>query len=549
MAINTNSDKYVEAIRYLGLGFSIIPIGADKKPLVQWIKYQQERPTVTELNAWFEKFGEPNIGIITGSISDLCVIDADSEEAIKAVEEILTPELVVPTVTTPRGGKHYYFRNDSQFTTRANVLPKVDTRGEGGYVVAPPSCNENGESWRWVVDLSFDLLAKPPERAIRDIACINNNKSTLYKGDVISPEKSVTSHYTSYKVLQSGNRDEDLFHVANWLLKGGRGEDYVRQILEILAKNCNPPFSEKEMNEKIMSALKRRYKREGSLADEVKELCMLQECYISVTDILQTLQCVTKEDRTNVRVIVKRLCDSGFLEKCTDKKGTYRVRAHDTQEMDIKTEPKILETPVRLPIQLNKLCVISPGNIVMVSGSKSSGKTAFQMNIADLNQNDFNVKYLNSEMSDTEFKKRLKKFRPLQDWNIKAYRCHNNFEDYIESDPKNLYIIDFLEIHDNFYEIAKPIRKIHEKLGESICFIALQMKSGEKLGRGGDFSAEKARLYLTMDYQPTERCTKVTIYDAKEPRPPHESVRGMFRNIKVIDGSNLVMSTTDQWRR
>lgn len=57
---------------------------------------------------------------------------------------------------------------------------------------------------------------------------------------------------------------------------------------------------------------------------------------------------------------------------------------------------------------LNELCVISPGNVIVTAGSKGSGKSAFMLNIAAANQNDFEVVYLNSEMHETEFKKRLK---------------------------------------------------------------------------------------------------------------------------------------------
>jgi hypothetical protein len=182
----------------------------------------------------------------------------------------------------------------------------------------------------------------------------------------------------------------------------------------------------------------------------------------------------------------------------------------------------------------------------MICGSKSSGKTAMLMNIALMNQNKFEVIYLNSEMHPIEFKKRMKHFAPLNEWKIKGYKCSGNFADYIDGKSNKIYIVDYMEVNENFYEIGKPIRKIHEKLGDSLCFIGIQMKGGATLGRGGDFSAEKARLYLTMDFNPDEKMTKVTIYDAKEPRAPHDSVRGMFRRVKIIDGSKL--SAFDNWR-
>ena len=532
------------ALEYKERGFSIIPIiEGTKKPLVKWEMYQKQRATKEQIIEWWTKTPNANIGIVTGEISDLFVIDIDTEEGFKNLEGIIPDALVLPTVQTPRGGQHLYFSYPvgSGVTIGVNKIPGTDFRGNGGFVVAPPSVNGTGKPYSWLIPLGDAQLMPPPAAYI--------TKTIFMHGvDTTSCSKFTTNTTQHYTILQKGTRDDDLFYCANQLLKGGRDEGFVRQVMEILADNCNPPFPKNEMEIKILSAVKRGERREHSLMDEVREWILLQEGNFFTTDILQTLQLTTKEDKKNLTVILSRLNNEGIIERHGERRGSYRTKTQDKKEMDLKTESVLDDVDIKLPLQLNDMCVLSPGNIIVVAGSKSAGKTAFMLNVAAFNQNKFDVVYLNSEMSDSEFKKRMKKIMPLSDWNIRAYKCHNDFDDYIESNPKKLYIIDFLEVHDNFYEIAKPIRKVHEKLGESLCFVAIHMKLGNTLGRGGDFSAEKARLYLTMDYIEGERKSKVTIYDAKEPRPPHESVRGMHRMIKIVNGSELHYTPIDNWR-
>lgn len=548
------NERLHQALAYAERGFSVIPIKpGDKKPLIPWTEFQKRRATDEEITSWWSMNPNANIGIVTGEISNLFVVDIDTDEGRSNIDAIISDSVVCPTVTTPRGGQHLYFKYPAgtKITIGANVIPGSDFRGNGGFVVAPPSVNGNGKSYDWLLNINDTPLCDLPGAYINIISTLKQtgNICKVARGENLTYVRSdETLSYKPYTILQKGTRDNDLFHLANCLIKGGCELEIASQAIEILANNSNPPFPQAEVKAKIESALKRAASRERNLADEIREWCFLQDGYFFITDALQSLQIITKEEKNNTHVILKRLCDSGIIEKYGEKRGCYRLRKVDRQEMDLKSEPLVNEVAVRMPLQLNDMCVLSPGNIIVIAGSKSAGKTAMVLNIAAFNQDRFNVTYLDSEMSETEFKKRLKRFQPLKDWKIKAYKCHNNFDDYIESDPKNIYIVDFLEVHDNFYEIAKPIRKIHEKLGDSLCFIALHMKLGNTVGRGGDFSAEKARLYLTMDYVEQERKSKVTIYDAKEPREPHESVRGLWRYVKIINGTELKYSPSDNWK-
>src|SRR5438034_4452603 len=63
---------------YIGRGWSIIPIRpGDKRPLVRWEEFQHRHPSEAEAGAWFYRWREAGIGIVTGAISGLVVIDVD----------------------------------------------------------------------------------------------------------------------------------------------------------------------------------------------------------------------------------------------------------------------------------------------------------------------------------------------------------------------------------------------------------------------------------------------------------------------------------------
>jgi len=549
------------ALYYESIGFSVIPIiPGQKKPLVKWQQYQSERATPEQIKTWWNKTPNANIGIVTGEISDLFVVDIDTEEGQQSLLQYGFESIIAPTVSTPRGGQHLYFKYplNSNITIGAGIIKGTDFRGNNGYILAPPSINGTGKAYEWVINYDRAQQVPPPAAYINIISTndLYRGRKDLCKIDVRSDNlQDITNLTDAYigNIWESGKRDDNLYHVCRGLRLTGDKEDYLRQVLRAIIWSWGER-DEKWITDKINSVLKKEEIRNRNLIQEIKDYILiqktLQEPCILLTETFHTLQILTKEQKNNAYVAISRICgDKNLIVKQEDKRGIYRIlyNEKETAKMDLMTEPDVVDVPVKMPLELSTMCVLSPGNIIVVAGSKSAGKTAFLLNIASFNQYDFEVVYLNSEMSETEFKKRMKKVMPLKDWKITGYKCHNNFDDYVVSDPHKIYIVDYLEVHENFYEIAKPIRKIHEKLGDSLCFIGVQMRAGATLGRGGDFSAEKARLYLTMDYQESERKSKVTIYDAKEPRPPHESVRGMWRMTKILNGSSFSYSPQDNW--
>lgn len=122
---------------------SIIPVGKDKKPLINWKPYQAKKATKEEITAWWEKFPGANVGIITGQISNIAVIDVEKGGKIDDLPK-------TAMVQTGGGGWHLYYEYCPGTENKTRVRPLTDIRGNGGYVVAPPSIHSSGKEYVWI---------------------------------------------------------------------------------------------------------------------------------------------------------------------------------------------------------------------------------------------------------------------------------------------------------------------------------------------------------------------------------------------------------------
>lgn len=145
-----------KAQEYLKAQLSVIPTKEDKRPaLPTWTPYQSQRIKEDEVEALFSGANVKGLAIICGAISGgLEVIDVDTKhdttgslwEELRALIEDNLPELYSRLVIaqTKSGGYHIYYRCSSiagnlKLSTKKNREVLVETRGEGGYVIAPPT--------------------------------------------------------------------------------------------------------------------------------------------------------------------------------------------------------------------------------------------------------------------------------------------------------------------------------------------------------------------------------------------------------------------------
>jgi len=179
------------------------------------------------------------------------------------------------------------------------------------------------------------------------------------------------------------------------------------------------------------------------------------------------------------------------------------------------------------------------GNIVIIAGEMNAGKTGFLLNVVRDNMDKWKVHYFNSEMGETEFKIRLSKFPDMQeeDWKLTAYNRNGAFADVIV--PDDLNIIDFMECYDEFWRIGGWIRDIHTKLRKGLAVIAIQKKEGLVFGRGGDMTAEKARLYLSVSHDWSRRVGVLKIVKAKNFKG-EINPNGYVQEFKLVQGARFI---------
>lgn len=233
---------------------------------------------------------------------------------------------------------------------------------------------------------------------------------------------------------------------------------------------------------------------------------------------------------------LEELVEDGVLDRYGNKRGWYIPRHTELVEMDyVNTAGEPVD--IWLPFDLSDLVEIYEGNVIIISGTPNSGKTSIMLNIIKENRHkDWDIHYFNSEMSSGELQKRLKKFDDisLDMWGFRAYHRANRFADVVKPGKNSLNIIDFLEVHDEFYIVGKRIKEIHDRLDGAIAVIGLQKNPGQDTGLGGYRSLEVTRLALAIDHG------KAKISKAKNFRDPEKNPNGLMRDFKIVQGAKII---------
>ncbi len=495
---NINPKKSA-ALRYREHGCSVIPIRSrDKRPLIPWEKYQTERACENQVEQWWDEHPDANPAIVTGEVSGVDVIDIDSDRGIQALSEHLPEMFETPMVSTPGGGRHIYVAHQDGLGNAIRFIEDCDYRGRGGYVVAPPSIGQNGKPYSWVPYLNiYDV---DPAALPEPIYHLLKNAFGERKRD--ESQRNNTQQIATNATLgfEQGRRDETLFHVAYSLIKGGMTPDNALICLKVLASQCNPPFPEKQIQAKIESALKRISTKERNLTAEIREWVSATYGNFSATSMYQDATIATSQDKHKARTILSRLVQEGLIERIPEKNGWYRRVESQCDEMNFR-DADTGSIEIDLPFGLHDMVEIMPGNIILIAGEPNAGKTALLLNIIKDNMHNHEIFYFNSEMGSGELRKRLSKFEGINlvDWKFRAFERSENFGDVIRPGKGRINIIDFLEIHDNFYETGGKLAEIHRRLDGAIAVVALQKNKGVDTGLGGYRTLEKPRLALAME--------------------------------------------------
>lgn len=225
--MNTNNAVLIYANGYrFNFNWSIIPIDpATKRPLLEWKRFQSRLPDEQELKLWFENKTRDQVGIalVTGKLSGVAVLDIDDHTGQTFG---YTSNLMA---RSGGGGTHLLYQWHEGIENRARISgDPLDVRGEGGYIILPPSMHPSGNSYHWLTDLNQ----------------VGNAVKSLGRFPVI-PEIKVQEKKYEMVNVKEGNRNDNLYRLACSLDKKKPSD--VLFAMKTVNKSFDPPLDDKEL--------------------------------------------------------------------------------------------------------------------------------------------------------------------------------------------------------------------------------------------------------------------------------------------------------------
>jgi len=238
----------------------VLPLQAkNKRPLVAWREFQGRRAGPEEIKGWFRHWRDANVGIVTGSISRLIVLDIDpkhgGDDALAELESRHGPLGPTVEVLTGGGGRHFYFASpDGEIRNRAGLAQGIDLRGDGGYIVAPPSIHPSGRPYRWIAGHAPDECPMAPMP--RWILRMSGGART---GRSVEDWRKLVREGVS-----EGTRNSTIASLTGHLLWHGVDRDIALNLM--LAWNrarCRPPLDDVEVASVVASIARLHEQEDG----------------------------------------------------------------------------------------------------------------------------------------------------------------------------------------------------------------------------------------------------------------------------------------------
>jgi hypothetical protein len=196
----------------------------------------------SRIHAWFNRWPGANIGIPTGERSGILALDVDQPAGLEALEAEHGELPATRHHSTGSGGIHYLFAYPAGVEIRnsaGKLAEGLDVRGEGGYIVGPPS-----STMRPYEVLDALPLVAPPEW-LTEILTEPKRASEAAQARNITTATSVGA---CGPPIPQGSRDNTLARIAGRLHDGTRSlDDLTAELLEINARRCEPPLPDQQV--------------------------------------------------------------------------------------------------------------------------------------------------------------------------------------------------------------------------------------------------------------------------------------------------------------
>ena len=208
------------------------------------VKDASKDPTVVA--AWWERWPDANVAVATGQASGVVVVDVDGPEGEEALVE-LCGNPPTPTSLTGKGRHLFFAAPDHPVMNQVALAPKLDVRGDGGYVVVPPSVHHTGRVYRWDRENSLgprDCGFAPLPSAVEVRSASSEHRAAEIPTLPKIPEGERNATITSY--------------AGRLLAKGHNVDESYALVAALNAQRCTPPLPDVEIRRIVQSIAQRQ---------------------------------------------------------------------------------------------------------------------------------------------------------------------------------------------------------------------------------------------------------------------------------------------------
>lgn len=246
------------ALYYASLGWAVFPlVPQDKVPLIGKRDggngLHDATTDADQITAWWTGTPDANVGLVTGSKSGVVVVDVDGENGEAALAHYGTLPVTVESRTGK--GRHLLFAGTTIRNSAGKLGAQLDVRGEGGYIVAPPSVHPNGSRYQWVRGRYPGMvpLAEIPETIAARLAGVVGAIPSMTETG--APDSGRLAAVDVVLVgVQEGGRNQALAEYVGRLLGMGARELEVLELARgVNATKFRPPLPEEEVEAVVKS--------------------------------------------------------------------------------------------------------------------------------------------------------------------------------------------------------------------------------------------------------------------------------------------------------
>jgi hypothetical protein len=214
---------------------------------------------VSLIRHWWGLQPNYNVAVACGVVSGIFVIDVDSLDAELELRKLEKEHGQLPPtveVITARG-RHLYFKAPEVpvRNSAGKIAPGIDVRGDGGYVLAPPSIHPSGRAYAWGVD-SAGTIAEAPDWLLDKISGHSNGNS---QATPAAEWRALVADGVS-----EGQRDCTVARLSGHLLRRFLDPFVVLDLMQCWnAQRCEPPLPEDDVTRIVNSICAKELRRRG----------------------------------------------------------------------------------------------------------------------------------------------------------------------------------------------------------------------------------------------------------------------------------------------